>query len=541
MKTFKKIITGFALFSICLLFVGCKSKEITATYSNLEISRNKIEMDLKVNAPVNSNNKIKKCIRTYLRSYNDEGEISSDIYKKDLSVQQTEISITGLDANTKYQFSVETCDGEALVLYKEDLTTIIDGENEENPIHIKTPEEFLNIKNDLSAYYVLDNDLDFTDVTYEPIGNTTNRFSGTLDGNNYSIKNVGGIKFDTSSQKAYGLIAVNEGTIKNLKINGFSNSHKCNEGDNCEQDPSKYTSNYNYTDFYLGALVGQNRGVVDNVQATNVNINVRSEKKYTSYDFFVGGLIGLNNGTVKNSNIENSKIDIYEIKRKASVGGLIGQSQPNTSLYRVPAISNSYSVCDINLYFNYSGDMRVGGFVGESEGSEVLTDCYSNSNITVKGKISSTDEFLKDLGVGGFAGYFSSTRTVKNIYAAGQINVDLYNMARTQIGGLVGAIGGVTEILNSFTTVNMNVVADKDIENVYVNEIGYTNNIKTISSTVYTLGSATMSYTIKNDTGEIVKNVERVSYKTNFDVSTLEELGFSSEIWNLIQNAPTLK
>lgn len=59
-----------------------------------------------------------------------------------------------------------------------------------NPYQIETAAELQSIQNDLSAHYILMNDIDLTGVTWAPIGSTSASFFGELDGNGYTISNL---------------------------------------------------------------------------------------------------------------------------------------------------------------------------------------------------------------------------------------------------------------------------------------------------------------------------------------------------------------
>ena len=96
-------------------------------------------------------------------------------------------------------------------------------------IHISTPEQFNNIRNDLDAYYILDNDIDLSGYsTWAPIGTTDTPFNGTLDGNGKAITGFRVSSFDMTGESAdssryyqgVGLFGTVDGggSIQNLSI-----------------------------------------------------------------------------------------------------------------------------------------------------------------------------------------------------------------------------------------------------------------------------------------------------------------------------------
>lgn len=69
---------------------------------------------------------------------------------------------------------------------------------------ITTSEEFYNIRNNLSGSYVLGVDIDLSEYSvWEPIGNSSNKFTGSLDGKGFTIKNV--TKTDSTTNSEIGL------------------------------------------------------------------------------------------------------------------------------------------------------------------------------------------------------------------------------------------------------------------------------------------------------------------------------------------------
>ena len=137
-----------------------------------------------------------------------------------------------------------------------------------------------------SSYYVLANNIDLAGINWSvavvPV------FSGVLDGNGFSIKNL-----SINGAEYLGLFGRIEagGSIKNLGIK------------DCNVSGSYY---------YIGGLVGENDGSIINCYSTG---NVSG-----SY-YYVGGLVGYNNGSISNcySTGSVSGSDYY-------VGGLVGEN-----------------------------------------------------------------------------------------------------------------------------------------------------------------------------------------------------------------------
>ena len=91
-----------------------------------------------------------------------------------------------------------------------------------DPYQITNAEQLFEVRNSLSAYYKLMNDIDLTEWIAEespsqgwtPIGTTTTPFAGDFDGNNKSIK---GLYINKPSVDYVGLIGYATGcTIRNI-------------------------------------------------------------------------------------------------------------------------------------------------------------------------------------------------------------------------------------------------------------------------------------------------------------------------------------
>lgn len=59
-----------------------------------------------------------------------------------------------------------------------------------DPYQIETAVELQSIQNDLSAAYILMNDIDLTGITWSPIGSSSTPFFGSFDGNGKTISNL---------------------------------------------------------------------------------------------------------------------------------------------------------------------------------------------------------------------------------------------------------------------------------------------------------------------------------------------------------------
>jgi hypothetical protein len=245
----------------------------------------------------------------------------------------------------------------------------------EDPYQIADWYQLDNVRNYLSSYFIVINDLDSNSIGYTELASTTAHegkgwqpigssppFVGSFDGQGYEIRDL---FIDRSGESDVGLFGVvgAAGAIENVGVCG------------------NVTGNDD-----VGGLVGKNEGTVSTSYSTGS----------VTGDDFVGGLMGKNEGTTSNSSSGSSVIG------NTRVGGLVGQNS-NTA-------SNSYSTGRV------TGSDYVGGLAGRNEGP--VSNSYSTGNVT------GYDE------VGGLVG--KNEDTVSDSYSTGSVT------GYDDVGGLVG-------------------------------------------------------------------------------------------------------
>src|SRR3989338_7568352 len=245
-----------------------------------------------------------------------------------------------------------------------------------DPFQITNCIDLNQTRDDLAAFYVLNNNIDCSDTInwnggfgFEPIST----FTGSFDGKNFTITSL---FINRSGDNNVGLFGImNGGNISNVSL-----------------DDAYIRGNY-----YVGGLVGYsyNYATVDNAYFSGQVVGSNH----------VGGLVGYSkSGTIDNSYATgdvNSTGGDY-------TGGLVGRDQ-NTD------INNSYANGTITSQANY-----VGGLVGYNYQAKI-DNSYSTGSVKGNGK------------VGGLVGY-NNYGTIDNSYATGNVNASGGNNA----GGLVG-------------------------------------------------------------------------------------------------------
>ena len=240
-------------------------------------------------------------------------------------------------------------------------------------IVIANVEDLMNINNNLSGHYMLINDIDFDGNQTEMIGSESSPFTGILDGNGHSIKNLySNALVERSSGNNYGLFEyLQDATIKNLTIDSFY----------------YVFNNTNSKTSYVGFIAAKSDNVVfDNVIIKDSILSITS-----TYMTNIGSFVGKNTNKIDiyDCLYDNSNITIIQKSGGTISGGFIGDSGDSS-------INNSYSNGYISLTTATTGG-TIGGFLGRSN---LMTFVGSQNNT----KISITNTSSQSGNYSGFVG-----------------------------------------------------------------------------------------------------------------------------------------
>ena len=319
----------------------------------------------------------------------------------------TSYTATDLLPNTEYTYRVKTCNP-SVCSSTASATAITNGNKAGGTTSISSAAELAAIHaNDatLAGNYALTGNIDLSSIAnWQPIGNGTNKFTGSFDGNGYNISGV-----SSSGYKHAGLFGfVQNANISNIGVLVGNIS----------------SSSSSYSDSYSGGLVGR----ADNSQISNsyavVEGSISSSSSYS--DSYSGGLVG---AAFNNSPISNSYAvvegDISSSSREiSSSGGLVGAAFNNSP------ISNSYAVVEGSISSSSSRDISFsGGLVGYAEDSRI-----SNSYAVVEGGIfSSSSSSSGSSYSGGLVGYANANSPISDSY---------YSASRKSLeGGFSNTVG----------------------------------------------------------------------------------------------------
>lgn len=297
----------------------------------------------------------------------------------------------------------------------------------------------------LKDNYVLVKDIDLWDFSnWIPIGNTINRFEGTLEGNDYPIRNL---TIDHSSTDYIGLFGyINEGEVRNLSL-----IDPVVEG-------NYYVGSITGFSFYstlsnISILIEDNinssvraRSYVGSMVGYGVGVKVENSRNEVTVEGFshVGGIIGQHNGTKDKSfsgvyNTTNSG----NVKGNTKVGGITGDN--GSIIFK----SSNYGYVELSDFSRITGTYsEFGGIAGHSGGG--IENSINYGNVIIADGISAFNE------VGGIVGRSNANNTIINSRNYGSVRgtgrvggIAGYNTAAT----FGGDSGYISEVLN-FGTVN---------------------------------------------------------------------------------------
>ena len=325
-------------------------------------------------------------------------------------------------------------------------------------IEISTASGLNDIRLSLAADYILTADIDLAGyANWEPIGTQAAPFTGTLDGNDYTISNLTIDRATTDYIGLFGYCQFNNSVkipnLKNIKITGadvtgqdyvgivagYIGTTLGSTGDALAGDPGVGTIISGCTT--AGTVSGRTNvgGIFGMAQGPEFAGYKQSESiyNYAVLDWWIGCITGLSSSaavTGSGENIGGLIGYLYELSVRMGnstgavtggdiIGGIIGYG------YR----------CDIKTCYttgNITGTKRVGGIIGVANYRPMIEYCYTEGNITGSGGELPGPASPNVAGVGGIVGVTDADH-VWFCYSKGNIS------AVYRAGGLIGAyIGG---------------------------------------------------------------------------------------------------
>jgi len=325
---------------------------------------------------------------------------------------------------------------------------------ENNPFQITTVSQLDEVRYNLSANYILMNDLDLNDFSgnWIPLGfpqhpdnsDDFESFIGLFDGNNKTIYNL------TIDKIGYrvGLFCCidSEGKISNLNMENAKISGDSDVGViaglirfsgsvvNCRVTNSTVTA-FDRSGGVAGFNFG---GFLDSCSVFNSSVisSGDTDRLGGLPSGFSGGLVsGNNDGIIKNSIVENTTI-----QSKCFTGGIAGT---NTGLIEKSSVVNCSIKSEASLMKGPFG--YCGGIAGVNEfGGLIEKSSAMNCSVKLETSLSGT---YSEFNAGGIVGQSSWSSTIADCQASGEIE---NNGIGGNSGGIVGNASSTT-IINCFS------------------------------------------------------------------------------------------
>ena len=378
-----------------------------------------------------------------------------------------DIAQTDTELNDGYPFLSWQREGgsdETSWLIFEEAPLFCGGEGTEtDPYLICTADQLNNVRDYMSDYFKLNNDIDLDvapyneDAGWEPIGNNNRPFRGYFDGNGNVVKKL---YINRESTNYIGLFGyASNAVISNIGIEGVEITGRSRVGVLVgKKVGGTITSSYVESDteimgeWYVGGIAGrvQDAAISDSYSIINLRSN----------EYIVGGLVG----DMRNSTIENSYFsgDIVAFGQSYSgyAGGLVGEMRDVT-------IINSSAEGSVT-----GTDKNIGGLVGYARDSSILS-CNADVTVTGSRSVGGLIGELRDgtiensyakgyvsgqQNAGGLAGI--NRGTISASYASGNVEVKDPEEFTVQLGGLIGYNMG--PVYNSYSVGDVAGGADGD-------------------------------------------------------------------------------
>ncbi len=324
-----------------------------------------------------------------------------------------------------------------------------------SPFQISDVVQLQNISANLSANYVLKNDIDATETKgwdsgkgFEPIGDISNVFKGSLDGGGYRITNL----WIDRAEDYIGLFSsIRGGWVHHLSLTGVEIRGANSVGTLSARVTTSRIENVSVQ----GKLVGEGSlygGLIGTVEdrgttITNCSADVLMEGSTGGYAYQLGGLLGMNQGTVWNcrsaGDIKRTSTN-YGSYQLNSVGGLIGLNSGTVSGCHSTGSVISEGPAKVFL-------LRIGGLIGENYGE--VTGSSARSKSAIEFNTITLSNCFRAWYIGGLNGFNSGN--VLGCYSETVIDIGAflgssYNPPMSRIGGLSGECSSAGEVSDCY-------------------------------------------------------------------------------------------
>jgi hypothetical protein len=314
---------------------------------------------------------------------------------------------------------------------------------------------------------------------WPPIGNTTVKFTGTLNGDGYSISDL---YINRPAMNEVGLI----GHLYNSAVSGIVLLNADITGNNAVGAVVAYQYYATVSNCRAsGSVAGHNEvgGVAGNIYSSTIS-DCRSSCGVTGSGEHTGGLLGYNRGTVERCAATG------DVTGNGYVGGLIGRFYDGCTVRKSYASGNvrgNYYMGGLVGTLQYaalvedshssgsvsriagSGDEKIGGLVGENYESKIKR-CYATGPVIFEGSADPVNKGLCGRVVTG-GGYemtanFWDTET---------------SLQSSTAGNASGKTSAEMKTISTFSDASWDIVATYDTEHTWNIESGVNNGYPYLS------------------------------------------------------------
>jgi len=429
----KKTVLIVAMILTLVSLAACSKTSATATIDNYDITVSTVNVDVEVNDP---NSEITG--ETYIKIFDEDDEL---VTSQALSFEDGETSLeenvtfTGLDSDITYTLRViATIEKKNVELVEETFTTYA-----EEDTYITTAEEFLAMKSNRTGDYVLSNDIDFTGVDFEIPFPSGKNFSGSFDGQGYTLSNISITDINTYTG-VFGYIS--SGEITNVNLDQITIG--------TEELPLETTTSTRIG--FVAGYVSSSSGIVSDINVTNSMMYFSSESKITTY---VGGIVGEMRGELSNVTATDISINVEESSyADTKIGGIVGLLYEDATLTEASVSGDiNFDLTGTNLGDDNDSFVYIGGVIGRNNATDTVdavSNMYSTVDIDVNisyNTLEETEDAAYALNIGGLIGL--SAATVKNAFYGGSIVVnqestdfETNTYKQFNVAGLIGSYAG---------------------------------------------------------------------------------------------------
>lgn len=309
----------------------------------------------------------------------------------------------------------------------EEVTLLGEG-TEESPYEISSTLEFNQFSSLIksnnseygSKYYKLTGNIDFEYAAMVPFGTSSYPFSGTFDGNGYSLYNVSVNNFECSGVIGY----MNAGTVKNLSVsykdmttrenystlkyfggivgNAVPKSLSTITIKGCATNGNIILNDSNTV--YMGGILGRCKteigyvSIADCVSSMSFDVQAVSDSYVggfaayvaasSSKDYCFKNCVSFGNVKLITNTIASNAAGFAAYVNKDEAGWSGWASDEEAELL-ASAYHFENCVAYGNVYAEAPTNVYVGGFIGKTDGSGTITKSgiYKNASQTVKGAV----------------------------------------------------------------------------------------------------------------------------------------------------------